>query len=105
MNDLDAMPPAEREAMAAGIEAALAEDAGEGDLTAQLLPETRIVKAHVLVREDAVLCGAPWFDALMEKVDSRIRIDWHHAEGDLMPAYTALYNLQEAKRRRNRWPK
>lgn len=77
-------------AMAAGIDVALAEDVGTGDLTASLLPESRIVKAHVVVREDAVLCGAPWFDALMEKIDSRIRTQWHYAEGDMMPAYTEV---------------
>lgn len=77
-------------AMAASIEAALEEDIGSGDLTASLLPEGRIVKAHVVVREEAVLCGAPWFDALMEKIDSRIGIEWHYAEGDLMPAYTEV---------------
>lgn len=77
-------------AMAANIDVALAEDVGSGDLTASLLPESRIVKAHVVVREDAVLCGAPWFDVLMEKVDSSIRMEWHYAEGDMMPAYTEV---------------
>lgn len=77
-------------AMAASIDAALEEDVGSGDLTASLLPESRIVKAHVVVREEAVLCGAPWFDALMEKIDSRINTEWHYAEGDLMPAYTEV---------------
>ena len=77
-------------AMAESIDAALEEDLGKGDRTAQLLPESRIVKAHVVVREDAVLCGAPWFDALMKKVDSRISTEWHYAEGDLMSAYTEV---------------
>ncbi|MDL2284536.1 carboxylating nicotinate-nucleotide diphosphorylase [Oxalobacter sp. OttesenSCG-928-P03] len=76
--------------MAASIDVALAEDVGTGDLTASLLPEGRIVKAHVVVREDAVLCGAPWFDAVMERIDDRTRIEWHYAEGDLMPAYTEV---------------
>src|SRR5438105_6488497 len=66
------------------IRAALAEDVGSGDLTGMLVPADEMVKARVIVREEAVLCGAPWFEALMQRVDSRIRIDWHYAEGDLM---------------------
>ena len=80
--------------MMASVKAALAEDVGTGDLTASILPETRMVKAHVVVREEAVLCGAPWFNAVMEKIDSRIHINWHYAEGDLMPAYTEVCLIQ-----------
>ena len=73
-------------AFEANINAALAEDIGSGDWTAMLLPEATHVAARVVVREDAVLCGAPWFEGAMMQVDPRIRIDWRFAEGDLMPA-------------------
>ena len=68
------------------IAAALTEDIGSGDWTAMLLPEEAQVNARVVVREDAVLCGAPWFEGAMMQVDPKIRIDWLFAEGDLMPA-------------------
>lgn len=74
------------EAFEANIRAALVEDIGSGDWTAMLLPEAALVKARVVVREEAVLCGAPWFEGAMAQVDPRIRIHWHFAEGDLMPA-------------------
>lgn len=77
-------------ALTIGVSAALAEDIGPGDLTADLVPNDRIVEAQVVVREEAVLCGAPWFDAVMEKVDSRIEVLWHYAEGDLMPPYAEV---------------
>ena len=80
-------------ALAAGVSAALAEDVGSGDLTALLLPEDRMVKAHVVVREEAVLCGAPWFDAIMQKTDPRIQVSWFFAEGELMPAYSQVCSL------------
>ncbi len=73
-------------AFEANINAALAEDIGSGDWTAMLLPEAAQVKARVVVREDAVLCGAPWFEAAMMQVDPRITIEWLYTEGDLMPA-------------------
>lgn len=80
-------------AMLVGIDKALKEDIGSGDLTASLLPESPIVTAQVIVREDAVLCGAAWFDMVMENIDSRIKIDWHFAEGDLMPAYSEVCQI------------
>jgi nicotinate-nucleotide pyrophosphorylase (carboxylating) len=33
-----------------------------------------------------VLCGAPWFEAVMVQLDSRIQIDWRYAEGAMMSA-------------------
>jgi nicotinate-nucleotide pyrophosphorylase (carboxylating) len=68
------------------INAALAEDVGPGDVTGKLVPEDQLVKARVIVREAAVLCGAPWFEGVMTQVDPRIRIDWRYAEGTMMAA-------------------
>jgi len=81
-------------AMAENIRAALIEDIGSGDCTAMLLPESSHVKAVVVVREAAVLCGAPWFEAAMMKVNPRIQIEWHFAEGDLMPANSTVCHIE-----------
>ncbi|WP_208278835.1 carboxylating nicotinate-nucleotide diphosphorylase [Massilia oculi] len=66
------------------ILAALLEDVGTGDLTGKLVPSDTLVTARVIVREAAVLCGAPWFEGLMLAVDQDTEIDWHYAEGDFM---------------------
>ena len=66
--------------------AALLEDVGTGDLTGKLVPDDTRVRARVLVREEAVLCGAPWFEGVMLACDQSIDIDWQYAEGDLMAA-------------------
>jgi len=79
--------------MAANIRAALNEDIGSGDWTAMLLPDSSRVKAKVIVREQAVLCGAPWFEGAMKQVDPHIDIQWHVAEGDLMAADTAVCSI------------
>jgi len=68
------------------INAALAEDIGSGDVTGLLVPENEWVKARVVVRELAVLCGAPWFEGVMKQIHPRIRIDWRYAEGEMMGA-------------------
>jgi nicotinate-nucleotide pyrophosphorylase (carboxylating) len=73
-------------ALEANVSAALREDVGTGDVTGQLIREDAWASAHVIVREDAILCGAPWFEAVMNQVDERIVITWHYAEGDVMRA-------------------
>ncbi|MDF3036993.1 MAG: nadC [Paucimonas sp.] len=73
-------------AFEANIESALAEDVGTGDVTAMLVPADAFADAQVIVREDAVLCGAPWFEAVMKQVDQRLTVQWHQAEGDLLTA-------------------
>ena len=73
-------------AMMENVRSALSEDVGSGDLTGKLVPKDKMVKALVSVRENAVLCGAPWFEAVMKGVDSSIHINWLYAEGDAMSA-------------------
>ncbi|MEC4719398.1 carboxylating nicotinate-nucleotide diphosphorylase [Noviherbaspirillum sp. CPCC 100848] len=73
-------------AFEANIRTALAEDIGTGDVTGLLVPEHETVQARVLVREESVLCGAPWFEGVMSQVDPRIKIQWHFAEGTKMTA-------------------
>lgn len=73
-------------ALDANVAAALQEDVGSGDVTGLLIRGDAWVSAHVIVREDAILCGAPWFEAVMNQVDECIAITWHYAEGDLMRA-------------------
>ena len=72
-------------AFESNIRAALAEDIGSGDWTALLVPGTTEVTANVIVREPAVLCGAPWFEGVMVQIDPHLHIEWHFAEGDTMP--------------------
>ncbi len=80
-------------ALRANVALALAEDIGSGDVTGQLVPADDIVQARVLVREAAVLCGAPWFDAVMQHVDGRIKVMWTYAEGDSVLANTEVCRI------------
>jgi len=73
-----------RAAFDINVNQAIAEDVGDGDHTGLLVPESEFVTARVIVREAAVLCGAPWFEAVMTRLDPRLHIDWRQAEGDLM---------------------
>ena len=63
------------------VKSALAEDIGSGDLTANLIPVGQSAKAHILVRERAIICGIDWVNACFKQVDSGVQIDWLVIEG------------------------
>ncbi|MDX1557036.1 MAG: nicotinate-nucleotide diphosphorylase, partial [Xanthomonadales bacterium] len=58
------------------VTAALAEDLGDGDRTAQLIPQERALRTRVVCREAAVFCGRAWFDETFRQLSSEVRIDW-----------------------------
>ena len=64
------------------VVAALAEDIGDGDLTAQLMPVGRAARGTVVSRENAVLCGIAWFDACFLRLDPEAKIGWTAQDGD-----------------------
>lgn len=65
----------------ADVTRALSEDIGAGDLTAALIDANPRVRARVLVREAAVLCGAPWVEAAVRSLDPQAQLVWHAGEG------------------------
>ncbi|SRR5581483_12072205 len=69
---------------------ALAEDVGSGDVTAALVPANSLSHARVIAREEAVLCGARWFEEVFRRLDSRIRVEWSLREGERAAANTAI---------------
>jgi len=92
--DLTPPPAAEIEADVAD---ALAEDLGGGDVTADLLPDSADI-AYLLCKEDAVICGRPWFDACHRALDPQVEIDWKVAEGDRVAKGTVLATLRGRSR-------
>ena len=77
-------------AIARNVADALEEHVGPGDQTGRLVPADPVRDARIVVREEAVLCGVLWFDALMRCVDPRIEVRWGYREGDLMAADTVV---------------
>lgn len=90
-----APPPAE--VVATNVAAALAEDLGSGDVTASLLPNSPDI-AYLLCKEDAVICGRPWFDACHRALDPEVRIDWRIDEGDRVAKGTVIATLSGRSR-------
>lgn len=78
------------EAIARNVLDALREDIGTGDLTADLLRGSRVAstkaEALVLLREQAVVCGRPWFDACFARLDEAVDVQWNVSEGEEVAA-------------------
>jgi nicotinate-nucleotide pyrophosphorylase (carboxylating) len=80
------------------VAAALAEDVGNGDLTAQLTPDRRDAQAHVVCRQVAVLCGTAWFDACVARLDPGARVVWHAADGNRIASGTRVCDITGSSR-------
>ena len=87
MNDL-------RAAIQRNVRDALAEDLGNGDLTAALIPEAATATATIVTRESMIQAGTPWVDEVYAQVDAGIRIGWLTADGDRVPAGRELARLE-----------
>ncbi len=86
--------PPDAALVAQDVARALAEDFGAGDATADLLPADATASATVITREDAVLCGTPWFDACFRARDPAVAIEWLARDGDRVAAAATLCTLR-----------
>ena len=66
------------------VHAALLEDVGTGDLTAQLVPADAIAQATVISREVAIVCGQAWFNETFKQVAPTATLEWHVNDGEQM---------------------
>ncbi len=80
------------------VAAALSEDIGSGDLTAQLISAGARATASVVCRSAAVLCGGPWFDACFRKLDPGATIEWLAGEGSAIEPGQKLCTVRGAAR-------
>lgn len=78
----------------ATVRRALAEDIGSGDVTAALIPEAAQAKASVISREEAVVCGCDWFDAVFAELNEGVEVHWNRRDGDRVQANQILCELQ-----------
>ncbi|RGD89286.1 carboxylating nicotinate-nucleotide diphosphorylase [Acinetobacter sp. SWAC57] len=80
------------------IQQALQEDIGDGDITALLTPEDEQATATIISREDMILAGQPWVNALIAAFDSSVQITWLKNDGDLVRANETLFKLAGSAR-------
>jgi nicotinate-nucleotide pyrophosphorylase (carboxylating) len=75
------------------IKLALAEDVGNGDISAMLIDESQQLKLQLLVREDAVLCGTAWFDEVFRQCTNTAELNWSARDGDRVIADSVLCKI------------
>ncbi len=75
------------------VRAALAEDVGTGDITAQLLPADAMATAQVITREKGILCGTAWFEEVFKQLDPNLQIEWFAKDGDIIQPKQILVKL------------
>lgn len=75
------------------VTAALAEDIGSGDITAQLIPTEQQAKATIITREDCVFCGKDWVIEVFAQLDKNVVIEWNIDDGEFASANSTLFKL------------
>ncbi len=76
------------------VSMALEEDIGQGDVTAALIPATEKAAAQVICRQQAVICGVDWVNAVFAQVDSRNRLNWLVGDGDEVTADSLVFTVE-----------
>ncbi|AOA56981.1 carboxylating nicotinate-nucleotide diphosphorylase [Acinetobacter larvae] len=82
-----------QQSIQSNIQQALQEDIGTGDITALLTPEQQHATATVISREDMILAGQPWVDALIAHFDPTIVATWHQQDGQPVKANERFLTL------------
>lgn len=80
------------------VTAALLEDVGSGDITAELIPAAHQASARVITREASVICGVAWVNEVFRQVDPEVELLWQVQDGDRVAADTELLLLQGSAR-------
>ena len=78
----------------ANVRRALAEDIGSGDITARLIPAERLAKATIITRDNAVISGTAWVDAVFRQLDPRVAVHWQVADGERVSPNQVLFHLE-----------
>lgn len=75
------------------VATALAEDIGDGDITAALISQNAPADARVICREAGVICGTAWVDEVFRQIDENVKLGWQVSDGDQVAADTQLFEL------------
>ncbi len=76
------------------VRAALTEDVGSGDITAALIEPHVQATGRVITREEGVLCGRAWVDAVFAELDGGVSIEWHAQDAQAVSAEDVLFSFR-----------
>lgn len=83
-----------RATVTANVAAALAEDVGDGDLSAALIAPQQRAHAKVITRNAGVFCGAPWVRETVESMADTATVTFHFRDGDRIQADDVLFEVE-----------
>ncbi len=83
-----------RAAIEHSVRTALAEDVGDGDVTAALIPADRLAHARIICRQSGTICGRDWVDEVFHQLDPAVKVTWHVADGETVNPERLLYELE-----------
>lgn len=63
------------------VRSSLEEDIGNGDISANLIPEDKQSTAQIITRETAIIAGQPWVKEVYRQLDPSVTIYWLVNEG------------------------
>lgn len=84
--------------ISANVRAALAEDIGTGDITAQLISVDTRATAGVICREPGIVCGRAWVNEVFAQIDPDIEVDWLVDDGQRLSPNDTLFTAQGSAR-------
>ncbi len=76
------------------VRLALAEDVGDGDITAMLVASDAQMSATIITRQEAIICGIPWADEVLRQIAPDVSCQWQCRDGDSLTAETTIASLQ-----------
>ena len=88
----------------AAVNIALSEDlngltADQGDITANLIPDSQHIVADIITREECVLAGAAWVTETFAQLDPNIQLTWHAKDGEALNINQKILTLTGNARR------
>lgn len=80
------------------VKAALSEDLGSGDITAQLIPQDTSCSAAIIARETGCLCGQDWVGEVFRQLDDDVQLQWRVNDGERFAENDTLVRLEGSAR-------
>ncbi|MBR9883187.1 MAG: carboxylating nicotinate-nucleotide diphosphorylase [Oceanospirillales bacterium] len=80
------------------VRAALAEDIGGGDITADLIPAQQQASGRVISREAATISGVVWVNEVFRQVDPSVVLEWKVSDGEQVEPDQTLFTLKGSAR-------
>ena len=87
------LPDYVKQDIEATVSHALAEDIGDGDITARLIPAEQTASAQIITREHAVVCGQAWVNEVFRQLDPSVKIHWLVGDGEAVAPNQRLFEL------------